>query len=569
MKSIHFLSILLISFCSYGFARSGTKQYTDYSKSSHFEIRGELNSRQIENIEVLGQVWGYVKYHHPVFVFDSINADFEFFELLSKAYDALPSDRNLTLLKWINSLGCYTLITYDTSDYTCINDFSWINNESILGAELSLELRKLRFAERNENKYVTPSEVHLLFNENAHENLNINQFDIGYRILGVVRYWNIVACYSPNRNITDKEWCDVLPEFIEKAANTDINNYELFASLVSQLNDTHAYTPNTSILGSDMASLVVKFAEERMFITDTCSFGNVRFSIGDEIIAIDGVAPAGKLPLIDKYTSHSNRDALIRDASYMAFLTKDSLMNIRYIHKGLVNEITAPTVSIGDFVGRIYRNLYPSQVETLRLLSDSIAYLNIGSLKSSQSAEIYDVIKNIRNLIVDLRTYPADYNAKTEFFGRYFVSKSAYFIKTLKPIAELPGFFQETHSLNSENKNENAYKGNIIILVNAQTQSMGEYFAMLLQSIPGTVTVGSCTAGADGNISKIIFPYDITSCITGIGAYYPDGTNAQRQGVKIDYMVYPTPEGMKAGKDEVLEKALTLIHETKVAYNLQ
>lgn len=559
MKLSYFLSIILISFCSYGFAHSGTKQYTDYSKSSHFEIRGELNSRQIENIEVLGQVWGFVKYHHPAFTSDSINADFEFFELLPKLYDTSPYDRNLILLNWIYSLGNYDHHRYDTSEYICINDFSWINDESKLGRELSLELKKLRFAERNKNKYVTPTEVHLLFNENAYENLNVNQFDIGYRILGVVRYWNIVESYSPNRNITDKAWCDVLPEFIKKATNTDINNYELFANLVSRLNDTHAYTPNTSILGSNMASLVVKFADERMFITDTCSFGNIRFSIGDEIIAINGIAPIAKLPLIDEYTSHSNRDALLRDASYMALLTKDSLMNIRYIHNGLITEITAPTVSIGDFVDRIYRNLYPGQEETLRFLSDSIAYLNIGSLKSSQSVEIYDTIKNIRNLIVDLRTYPADYNVKTEFFGRYFVSKPDYFLKTLKPIAELPGFFQEVHSLNSENKNENTYNGNVIILVNAQTQSMGEYFAMILQSIPCTVTVGSCTAGADGNTSKIIFPYDITSCITGIGAYYPDDTNAQRRGVKIDYIVYPTPKGMNAGKDEVLEKAIEII----------
>lgn len=47
--------------------------------------------------------------------------------------------------------------------------------------------------------------------------------------------------------------------------------------------------------------------------------------------------------------------------------------------------------------------------------------------------------------------------------------------------------------------------------------------------------------------------------ISGIGIYYPDGTETQRVGIVTDIEVKPTIDGIKAGRDELLEKAIELI----------
>ena len=47
--------------------------------------------------------------------------------------------------------------------------------------------------------------------------------------------------------------------------------------------------------------------------------------------------------------------------------------------------------------------------------------------------------------------------------------------------------------------------------------------------------------------------------ISGIGVYYPDGTNTQRIGIVPDIWVEPTINGIKQGKDEVLKKAIEII----------
>jgi C-terminal processing protease CtpA/Prc len=108
-------------------------------------------------------------------------------------------------------------------------------------------------------------------------------------------------------------------------------------------------------------------------------------------------------------------------------------------------------------------------------------------------------------------------------------------------------------------ENPDYYKGRVVVLVNEQTQSQAEYTTMAFQAAPDCIVVGSQTAGADGNVVLLPLPHGVKTYFSGLGVYYPDGTNTQRAGVKIDYVVEPTIEGVKAGRDEVLEKALELI----------
>ena len=74
-----------------------------------------------------------------------------------------------------------------------------------------------------------------------------------------------------------------------------------------------------------------------------------------------------------------------------------------------------------------------------------------------------------------------------------------------------------------------------------------------------TTVIGSTTAGADGNVSRIDLPGGMRTMISGIGVYYPDGTETQRVGIVPDVVVQPTIEGIKNGRDEVLEKAIQII----------
>lgn len=67
------------------------------------------------------------------------------------------------------------------------------------------------------------------------------------------------------------------------------------------------------------------------------------------------------------------------------------------------------------------------------------------------------------------------------------------------------------------------FDGRVVVLLDEVSQSQAEYTAMAFRAA-GATTVGSTTAGADGNISRIPLPGGVPSMISGIGIFYPDRT---------------------------------------------
>ncbi|MCU0394507.1 MAG: S41 family peptidase, partial [Chitinophagaceae bacterium] len=104
-----------------------------------------------------------------------------------------------------------------------------------------------------------------------------------------------------------------------------------------------------------------------------------------------------------------------------------------------------------------------------------------------------------------------------------------------------------------------AFKGRVFILCNEQTQSQAEYSIMMFQGATRCTVVGSQTAGADGNVTQVAIPGGYEAWFSGLGILYPDGGQTQRTGIRVDVPVKPTVDGLRAGKDEVLEAALQLI----------
>jgi C-terminal processing protease CtpA/Prc len=47
--------------------------------------------------------------------------------------------------------------------------------------------------------------------------------------------------------------------------------------------------------------------------------------------------------------------------------------------------------------------------------------------------------------------------------------------------------------------------------------------------------------------------------MSSVGIYYPDGRETQRIGIVPDIEVKPTIQGIRVGRDELLEKAIEII----------
>lgn len=112
------------------------------------------------------------------------------------------------------------------------------------------------------------------------------------------------------------------------------------------------------------------------------------------------------------------------------------------------------------------------------------------------------------------------------------------------------GKFEVSGNAKIGKTNSNYYKGKVAILVDETTQSASEFIVMALRTAPKSAVIGSQTAGADGDVSKILLPGGVSTSISGLGVYYPNGKGTQRTGISIDIQVKQTLQSIRNGEDQ-------------------
>lgn len=190
------------------------------------------------------------------------------------------------------------------------------------------------------------------------------------------------------------------------------------------------------------------------------------------------------------------------------------------------------------------------------MLDNNIGYVTLQTIKEEDIAQIKDEFKNTMGIIIDIRNYPSTFVPFS--LGSYFVSSSTPFVKFTNGNIDNPGEFTFTSNLEIPSQGK-TYKGKLVVLVNELSQSQAEYTSMAFRAGDNTTIIGSTTAGADGNVSAIMLPGGLRTMISGIGVNYPNGQETQRIGIVPDIEIKPTIEGIRKGKDELLEKAIEVI----------
>jgi C-terminal processing protease CtpA/Prc len=193
---------------------------------------------------------------------------------------------------------------------------------------------------------------------------------------------------------------------------------------------------------------------------------------------------------------------------------------------------------------------------TFRLLSKDVAYLKLSTVKAADARTYIEQATGTKGLIIDIRNYPSAFVVFA--LGSLLVDSDTAFVRFTEGDPSNPGAFHWTKPL-SLTPQKPHYSGKIVILADDVSQSQAEYTIMAFRAARGAIVVGSTTAGADGNVSPFSLPGGLRTMISGIGVFYPDKTPTQRVGIVPHVEVRPTIAGIRAGRDEVLEEALSQI----------
>lgn len=540
----------------------------EFDNGSKVEILN-LTPEKIDDLAILGKIWGFLKYYHPVIAEGNYNWDYELFRILPKYLnESNEIKKEELLLRWINDLGkidkCKTCDT--TSEKAFLKpDLKWITN-SIVSESLKDKLHYI-YNNRNQGKHfyikmATGVGNPEFTNENAYANMPYP--DAGYRLLALYRYWNMINYFFPNKYLTDKDWNTTLDEYIPKfiIAKNELEYEQTALQIIGDIQDTHAnlWGGNNKIeewKGNYFAPVHLRFIESKLFVTDYYNpelKSETGLEIGDIITKIDGKNTEDIVSGLSKYYPVSNEAARLRDISADMLRSQKNQVDVEYLRNGILKTKNVKLYPRNEL--NIYRWYKKSDEKCYRLLDNNIGYITLMSIKDDDIPEIKKEFKNTKGIIIDIRNYPS---AFVPFkLGSFFVSSSTPFVKFTKGNINNPGEFTFTKELKIP-KAEETYKGKLIVLVNELSQSQAEYTAMAFRAGANTTIVGSTTAGADGNVSTIVLPGGLSTMISGIGVYYPNGGETQRIGIVPDIEVKPTINGIKNGKDELIEKAIEII----------
>jgi len=549
---------------------SKAEKDTEFKDSSKINSI-ELNEQKIDNLKSLGLVWGFLKYYHPNVASGNYNWDFELFRILPKIIEAKnANERDEYLTKWINTLGEFEQVAKEKKEKSEIKikpDLDWITN-SKFSVDLISALTNVKNAKRTgENYYIGLNKG--VGNPDFKNEATYSEMkypDAGFRLLSLYRYWNIIQYYFPYKNLIEEDWKNVLSEFIPKFVNAknEIEYKLAVLELIARVHDTHANiwgrdNALTKYWGVNYAPLEITFIEDKAIVTDYFDekLGKeTGLIIGDNIIKINNELVSDIVKDKLKYTPASNYPTQLRDLAKKLLRTNDSTLNIEFIRNEKPQIKNIKTFTTKEI--NIYEK-YQNKDTCFKMINEEISYLYLGSIKNSYLSDIFDKIEDTKGLIIDLRCYPSEFVVFS--LGKYLLPKRTEFVKFSYGSIKNAGQFTFTKSVAVGEKNKDYYKGKVVILINEVTQSQAEHTTMAFKVAPKVTVIGSTTAGADGNVSTFYLPGNIRTMISGIGVYYPDGTETQRIGIVPDIVIKPTIEGIKNSKDELLEKAIELIEK--------
>ncbi|KAA3633968.1 MAG: peptidase S41 [Bacteroidetes bacterium] len=531
-----------------------------------------VNDQQTKDLALLAKIWGFVKYYHPEVAKGTHNMDAELFRILPKVMNSKNADkRDKAILKWIESLGeipkCETCDIIYADNAKMTPDLKWMD-DSGLSKALNKKLHYL-FDNRNQGKHFYISMVPGIQNpefKNEQPYAHFEYPDTGYRLLTLYKYWNIIHYFFPYKYVIGKDWHEVLDEFIPKFIEApDALAYHMETlQLIGNIHDTHANIwSNSTYLeefkGNLQPAVQVKFIEEQLVVTgyyhDTLG-PESGLKAGDIILTIDGQLVEDLEKKWAPLHPASNYPTKLRNIAQTILRGNNETLEVT-VSRGMkkyhleVKRHERKELQLGkDWA-------YNKPDSCYQLLNEDIGYLYLGNIKSDLLPAAFELFKDTKGLVIDIRNYPSEFVVFT--LGAYLHQKSTAFVKFTNGDVSCPGLFHWGPDLRIGFNNPDAYQGKVVILINEISQSQAEYTTMAFRSAPNVMVIGSTTAGADGNVSTFYLPGNIRTRISGIGVYYPDGTQTQRVGIVPDIEVKPTIKGVREGRDELLEKAMEII----------
>ncbi|KNB61150.1 S41 family peptidase [Chryseobacterium sp. Hurlbut01] len=552
----------------------------------------QITCAQTEQQFIFFKTWNFIKYYHPDVAGRKIDADSLFLVTLKtiKSTDE-PNSIIKKLSQNLNNSFKIPAPQETSKDVLKQNqDFSWFQKNrkissgnktllnSIYNHRYNFELLKEGKSVNDEKKYSFPKT----------ENLPLE-----YRLLTLAKIQGTVDYLFPHKYIMDKGFDDYFKNALEQ--NSTIHSRKdfeiLLAQLISKFKDSHALSfykelnyKKDIFHGNHLAPFDFQIVDDHLLVThlifpEICA--KAQINVGDQIISMNGK----KIPQIIKEKSELLSSSNMEKLKFVLSKYENNLIwNDDYPQKTFEVKSRKNSTKFStkvDMINPSDKERYGLIIDYLqdkirktgnrKIVHDDVAYFKVNEtldfINNVNDDKIDMVMDSIlhnaaqkKAIVFEMREYPDWGGFFYHYIYKYFSPAENYFGKYYQQNLKNIGTFtykDYDYFPAISGKTNHMYKGKVFILVNPDTRSASEWYSMSLQKIfPQSLTIGLQTSGGDGDVVKINLPGDYLLEFTGNGIFYPDNSQTQQTGIRINELITYKDQDILDKKDLEFERVL-------------
>lgn len=374
------------------------------------------------------------------------------------------------------------------------------------------------------------------------------------RLTGIIIAWNVFQHHYPYFDVVPVDWDQALVASLREAAmDTDARDYHnTLEKLVAKLEDGHGYVGHTNEGRWARLPLAWCFVGEKLIVTEVAAgVGEIRE--GDEVVAINGTGvPDLAWAAAARMSASTPQFRRFRTASDLARGEPGESCALRLVRPdGTMYEQSVVYAQQGPTEPR------PEKIAEIR---PGIWYVDIDRVNDADIAAAMDKLAAAKGLVFDLRGYPGNLSTIVLAHLADQPIRSARWCAPFLPRPDREGISYANGGW-PVMPMQPRWTGNAAFVIDGRAISYAETYMGIVEHFKLAAIVGEATAGTNGNVTGFSLPGGYSIGFTGMRVLKHDGSTHHGIGILPTIPVQRTVTGIAAGRDELLEAAVSHVEK--------
>lgn len=380
--------------------------------------------------------------------------------------------------------------------------------------------------------------------------------DVDVRLADVVVGWSVFRHFYPYWGDVGIDWDGRLRAQLERALGAEASrqaHLDAIRLLVADLNDGHGNVRDAAQpLRMALLPLRLRILANRLVVTAS---SDSSVPVGSVVSRIDGTPAATRIQRETQLASGTPQWKRTR---------AEGALQLCRLNAAVTMTIEPPTGGARDVVLPCTPNsssVAEVRPDSITELQTGIWYVDLTRVRAAQLRPMLPALATARGVVFDLRGYPTDAGAAVLPYLMRTAEETndrwMHIPRFARPFAEVAGWQDLTWDLHPA---QPQIAGQRVFLTDGRAISYAESVMGYVRDYKLGTIIGGTTAGANGNVAGFTLPSGLAVMFTGMRVSRHDGRSAYHTvGVEPAIPLEPTLEGVRAGRDELLARALTVL----------